>query len=535
MIRLGIDFGTANTVVCFWNEELEVGEPLFLEGLDQVRIGSGGEDERVVPSVCAYGRKSSEKLFGSQVPAYITRDEDLQIFRYTKSVATNRVANNPLPIFGGQIRPKDAAAEFLQKVIANSLIAVDDSDVELVLTAPIEAFDQYRDWLIGSVTDPLGITRIRIVDEATAAAVGYSKKLKPDDPILVFDFGAGTLDITVVVVQKGAEGTLNSGVRTVAKRGADLGGKHVDSYLIRSCIEYWEISMGDTRLLKEIQTRLSEEVEKAKVLLTKQTEVTIEVQHPDTKEKLTRLLSRTEFEQILDDADFLGSVARLLRSTLDEAANKGIRAEDLQGIFMVGGTSLIPCVGKIVRQQFPAEKVFYDKPLEAVARGAASVAGGRELTDFIQHDYSIRHIEPETGIYEYPVIVKAGSGYPSAGVLFSKNVRATYDGQIQLGIQIFEVANKDSAQSSSNLEMQTDTDGTLRLVNVSVQNREERRSVWLNEKTPTFLEANPPAKAFIDRFRVDFFIDSFKRLAISAYDLERGVWVLTNQPVVRLA
>ena len=73
MIRLGIDFGTANTVVCLWNEELEVGEPLFLEGLDQVRIGAGGEDERVVPSVCAYGRKSNEKLFGSQVPAYVRK------------------------------------------------------------------------------------------------------------------------------------------------------------------------------------------------------------------------------------------------------------------------------------------------------------------------------------------------------------------------------------------------------------------------------------------------------------------------------
>ena len=293
--------------------------------------------------------------------------------------------------------------------------------------------------------------------------------------------------------------------------------------------------MGDTRLVKEIQTLLAEEVEKAKVLLTTQTDAMIEVQLHDTSEKLCRVLSRSDFEQILEDADFLGSVARLLRATLDEAANKGIRSEDLQGIFMVGGTSLIPCVGKIVRQQFPPEKVFYDKPLEAVARGAASVAGGRELTDFIQHDYSIRHIEPQTGIYDFPVIVKAGSSYPSSGVLFSKNVRATYDGQIQLGIQVFEIANKDYAQSSTSLEMQTDSDGTLRLVNISAQHREEKRSVWLNEKTPTFLEANPPAKAFIDRFRVDFFVDSFKRLTISAYDLERGVWVLTNQPVVRLA
>ena len=535
MIRLGIDFGTANTVVCTWNDELEIGEPLFLEGLDQLRPGSHGVDQRVIPSVCAFGKTKEVKLFGSQVNSFIGDKDELQIFRYTKSVATNRVANNPVPVHGGSLRPKEAASEFLQQVIANALIAVDDPDVELVLTAPIEAFDEYRDWLIHNVTDPLGISRIRIVDEATAAAVGYSQKLNPDDAILVFDFGAGTLDITVVVIEKGAEGTLSSGVRTIAKRGSDLGGKHIDNYLIRSCINYWGIPTGDTRLQKSFQSLLMEKVELAKIQLTGEFESLVEVSHPDTGVVLNRSISRNDFEQILDEEDFLGSVARLLRSTLDEAANKGILAEDLKGVFMVGGTSLIPCVGKIVRQQFPPERLFYDRPLEAVARGAASIAGGRELTDYIQHDYSIRHIEPETGAYQFPVIVKAGSSYPSEGPLYSKNIRATYDGQIQLGIQIFEIANRVSSESSANLEMQVDSDGSFRLVQVTAQNREEQRSVWLNENSPTFLEANPPAKAFIDRFRVDFFIDQFKRLTISAFDLERGIWVLTNQPVIRLS
>lgn len=534
MIRLGIDFGTANTVVCTWNEELEVGEPLVLEGLDQVRLGSLDLEQRVIPSVCAYSRIADVSLFGSQVSLSREALSDYQLFKFMKSVATNRVANVPSPVFGRQIRPKEAAAEFLQRVIGNSLLVVDDPDVELVLTAPIESFDEYRDWLIHEVVQPLGLTRLRIVDEATAAAVGYSARLKPDDPILVFDFGAGTLDVTVVVVEKDVAGTLKSGVRTIAKRGADLGGKHIDVLLIRSCVDYWGIPKGDTRLLKEVQTRLSSEVERAKIELTTSQDSVVSVLHPYSGDLLQRRISRGEFEQLLDEEDFLGKVARTLRSTLDEASNKGIRSDDLKAIFMVGGTSLVPCVGRIVRQLFSPERVFFDSPLEAVARGAASIAGGHELSDFIQHDYAIRHVDSETGQYQFPVIVSAGSTYPSDGVIFTKNVRATYDGQIQLGIQIYELANREAAEASADLEMQMDGDGGLRLVSVSTQSKEEKRSVWLNEKSPTFLEANPPAKAFDDRFRVEFGIDSYKRLTVSAFDLLRGIWVLSNQPVVRL-
>jgi molecular chaperone DnaK (HSP70) len=520
--------------VCTWNDDLQISEPLVLEGLDHFRIGRSSANERVIPSVCAFSKTSKESFFGAQVQLGQDRNPNLQVFKFMKSVATNRVVNTPHQIFERQIRPKDAAAEFLKQVIGNALLAVDDPDVELVLTAPIEAFDAYRDWLLSDVAQPLGLTRLRILDEATAAAVGYAAKLIPDDPILVFDFGAGTLDITVVVVEKGVAGTLNSGVRAIAKRGTDLGGKHIDSYLIRSCIEYWQIPSGSTRLLKDIQLRLAEEVERAKVELTVATVTQISVEHPESGELLVRELSRTDFEKILDDQDFLGKVSRTLRSTLDEAASKGVRADDLKAIFMVGGTSLVPCIGRIVRQQFSPERVFYDNPLEAVARGAASVAGGRELNDYIQHDYAIRHIETDTGVYEFPVIVKAGSAYPSSGSVFTKNVRATYDGQIQLGIQIFEIANRESSDASSNLEMQFDSDGGLRLISVSPQQKEEMRSVWLNEKSPTFLEANPPAKAFVDRFRVDFGIDEYKRLVVSAFDLDRSIWVLTNQPVIRL-
>jgi hypothetical protein len=59
--------------------------------------------------------------------------------------------------------------------------------------------------------------------------------------------------------------------------------------------------------------------------------------------------------------------------------------------------------------------------------------------------------------------------------------------------------------------------------------------LWLNEDSPTFLEADPPAAAGVDRFRLDFRIDAQKRLTVSAFDIERRLWVLDGHPVVQLA
>ena len=69
------------------------------------------------------------------------------------------------------------------------------------MSSPVESFDTYRDWLVREVRDGLPTARLRVVDEATAAAVGYSARLNPGDAFAVIDFGAGTLDISVVRVE----------------------------------------------------------------------------------------------------------------------------------------------------------------------------------------------------------------------------------------------------------------------------------------------------------------------------------------------
>jgi molecular chaperone DnaK (HSP70) len=231
----------------------------------------------------------------------------------------------------------------------------------------------------------------------------------------------------------------------------------------------------------------------------------------------------------------LGRVNRALRKALEGAFAKGYSSDDIVNVFMVGGTSLIPAVRDLLHLQFDPSIVHMDRPLEAVATGAASIAGGHELHDHIQHDYTIRHVDPGTGAYEFEVIVEAGTGYPTPDPVSSITIKAIHNGQTRMGLAIYELAHATHQTSGADVEIVFDATGGARTVAVTPQQNQERAALWLNEDSPTFLEATPPAAADTDRFRLDFRIDSQKRLTVSAFDLERRIWVLTGHPVVQLA
>ena len=155
--------------------------------------------------------------------------------------------------------------------------------------------------------------------------------------------------------------------------------------------------------------------------------------------------------------------------------------------------------------------------------------------DHIQHNYAIRHVDPSTGTYEFTVIVSTGTEYPTPEPVAVHTIRATRDGQRHLGLAIFELAHATYQQASGDLEIVFDSRGGARAVTVSPQGKQEKSRLWLNEDSPTFLEAEPAGTANIDRFRLEFRIDAQKRLTVSAFDLERRDWVLNQQPVIRLA
>jgi molecular chaperone DnaK (HSP70) len=223
----------------------------------------------------------------------------------------------------------------------------------------------------------------------------------------------------------------------------------------------------------------------------------------------------------------------MVRQALNDAAERGYREDDVQAALIVGGSSQIPSVQRALRQMFGRERVFTNRPLDAVARGAAAFVAGVDFYDHIQHDYAIRYIDPAKGVYDYKTLVRRGTPYPTAEPVARLSLKASHDRQAQLGIAIFEIGEQRSSINPS-LELVFDPSGAARLTQVAPHDLEQRTRFWMNENSPTFLHADPPARQGEPRFEVEFSIDANKRLILTARDLTNAGIVLKDFPVVKL-
>jgi molecular chaperone DnaK len=156
-----------------------------------------------------------------------------------------------------------------------------------------------------------------------------------------------------------------------------------------------------------------------------------------------------------------------------------------------------------------------------------------DFYDHIQHDYAIRYLDREKGKHEYRVIVRRGTPYPTPEPVERLTVKASYDGQVQLGIAIFEMGEH-RQRGGQSVELVWDPSGAARMVQVTPDEEERRTYFWMNEGNPTFLTADPPARQGEGRFAVEFSIDGNKRLLITARDLQAGKTTHRDYPVVKL-
>ena len=176
----------------------------------------------------------------------------------------------------------------------------------------------------------------------------------------------------------------------------------------------------------------------------------------------------------------------------------------------------------------------WDRPLDAVARGAAAFVAGVDFCDHIQHDYAIRHVNPHQGDYDYRIIVKRGTPYPATEPVVQMTLKATYDGQTQLGIAVFEIGARRQRRSEQPVELVFAPSGAARVTHLTPDEEERRTFFWMNEHIPTFLVAHPPAKQGEPRFAVTFGIDGNKRLLITARDVQTGQVTHRDYPVIKL-
>ncbi len=496
MNKLAIDFGNSNTVLALRNEQTGTIETLTLPGISR-------ENSFTVPSRIHYETK--ERFFIGEEAA-----GDAGTFRWMKRYIGLQ-SPYTLAVSDGRIDAKQAAADYLNTLLfyASQTFSFDPND--LTFTVPVESFEHYSEWL-QSIMRKSGAPHIRLVDEATAAAAAYlGGNFHPGDCFLLFDFGGSTLQAVCAMVTEDTE----SGhcCTVLGKSGTSIGGMTVDRWLYEDAVKQGETPSN---------------------LLLRECEAAKEGLSAFQGEKIgNTFYTRDDLDRLLETHRLGETIRTVLKNAIRQMEDHGHPASELKAVIRVGGSCEIPYVRKTLSDFFEDGTVLEGDPFGAVARGAAAFAGGLRIYDFIQHDYAIRSVDPESGTYRYHPFISRGTPYPTKDAAASMIIKGSFDGQTSLGLAIYELT-RDGNTEGCESEVFFEEDGRARIAALSEREKQSEIRFWLNEHVPFFLKADPPAKKSERRFRVRFDIDSNKMLLITADDLLLGTRVFDRVPVIRL-
>lgn len=526
--KLAIDFGTTNSVIAQWNGD---DAPATIVATPEISDITTPGLPPVVPSLLyVEDGQAGTVVCGQQVRERgLDTKRDNRLFRNFKRGVAANPAPEPRNIDNTPWADKDAAKQFVTQLIASLPHSVNDID-QLVLTAPVASFEGYLAWL-NEVVNTIGMDKIRIVDESTAAALGYAVT-KPGAVVMVFDFGGGTLDLSLVQLPESREktggllGKLVGGkarqhtARVIAKAGRIIGGSDVDQWLLAEVLKRTGVT---TETLGSDYATLLTLCEKAKITLSDETETTIRFTAGSNSHETT--ITRAELETLLEANGFFTALRRIVDKVMHVARQRGIYKEDIHYVLMVGGTSLMPSVQKTLGQYFTDMAVRADKPFTAVAEGALQVAAGYGLDDYLVHSYGLRYLN-EQGEHAYDEIIPMGSRYPTEAPV-EVTLGAAHDGQTEVEFIIGEIDTDSVAMIEVKYE-----DGQA--VFVAKADETEQQIVALNEQSLTLAPLAPHGKPGEDRLKAQFSIDDRRQLRLTVIDIQRNVELLKDIPVVTL-
>ncbi len=513
--KAAIDFGNSNTAAAVWNEKTQSAEILRVPEFS-------ADDSFLIPSEISY-EPDGRFYVGAQ--AAREASESAKCFRWMKRYIALR-SPYTLRIGEERIDAYRAAEDFLHAVLASVFAASGEKPDEAVISVPVESFEHYSEWLSGGLRT-FENTRVRLVDEASAAAAGYGARLRPGDSLLVVDFGGSTLQaVCVSVTEEARDG--GRCCRVLGKAGMNLGGMTLDRWIFEDALGRLGLSENDPRV-RSCSGDLLRYCEEFKRKLSDAETAGFDF-FPGTGFTMTRL----ELSGLFEAHGLTASLDRTAEEALRAAEDHGLRRDELTAVIPVGGSCLIPLIRERLESLFSAEKVFRGEPLGAVARGAAVIAGGMHIYDFIQHDYAIRTTDPLTGEYVFRTIIPKGTKYPAEQVGPRMKLKASYDGQTRYGIAVYELRN-DAPRDESRNEIFFHADGSVRVMPLTEEESRAERMFWMNERNPLFLRSDEPGEKSVPRFEVTFGISENKMLTITASDPVSGETVLKDRPVIRLA
>jgi molecular chaperone DnaK len=370
---IGIDLGTTNSVVSV----MEGGQPAVI--VNQ-------EGARLTPSVVAFA-KDGERLVGQVAKRQAVTNPENTVFsikrfmgRTYDEVARGEAARVPYKVVahtngaawisarGKTYSPPEISAMVLQKLKQAAEDYLGEPVTDAVITVPAYFNDAQRQATkdAGAIA---GLNVLRIINEPTAAALAYGLDKKKDETIVVYDFGGGTFDVSVLEVGEGV-------VEVKATNGdTHLGGDDLDDRIIEWLAAEFKKAEGiDLSKDRMALQRLKEGAEKAKIELSTALETDINlpfITADQTGPKHLQVkLSRAKLEQLVDDL-----LQRTMAPVRQALADAGVDARKIDEVVLVGGSTRMPKVQQLVREFFGKEPHKGVNPDEVVAIGAA-VQGG---------------------------------------------------------------------------------------------------------------------------------------------------------------
>ena len=350
---IGIDLGTSNSSAAV----MEGGRPQIIPSAEGAGVASG----KAFPSVVAF-TKDGQKLVGEPAKRQAAVNPEGTVLAAKRKIGTDFKFN----IYGNEYTPQQISAFILQKIKADAESYLGDTVKEAVITVPAYFNDNQRQATkdAGAIA---GLNVLRIINEPTAACLAYGlNKIGKEMKIMVFDFGGGTLDVTIM--EMWAEG----GFKVLATHGdTNLGGTDMDNFLIDFIAEDFKKQNGiDLRNDKMAMQRLREAAEKAKIELS--STVTTDINLPfitadSTGPKhLTMSINRAKVEELVTP------IVSKCKSPIESAmSDSKLSASDIDKVIMVGGPTRMPIVQKFV-ENYVGKKIERGiDPMECVSMGAA--------------------------------------------------------------------------------------------------------------------------------------------------------------------
>ncbi len=360
---IGIDLGTTNSVVAV----MEGGKPTVI---------ANAEGSRTTPSIVGFS-KTGERLVGQLAKRQAIVNPDKTIASIKRHMGDNYKVN----IDGKDYTPQEISSMILRKLADDASAYLGEKVTSAVITVPAYFNDAQRQATkdAGKIA---GLDVLRIVNEPTAAALAYGLEKEKAEKVLVFDLGGGTFDVSVLEIGDGVHEVLSTSGDT------HLGGDDFDQKVMDWICEEFKKQEGiDLTGDKQAMQRVKEAAEKAKCELSSVFETNINLPFitadANGPKHLDLNLTRAKFEEL--SYDLLERCKKPVEQAIQDA---GISKSEINEVVLVGGSSRIPAVQKLVKDYTGKEPNQSVNPDEVVAVGAAVQAGvlAGEVKDIVLLD-----------------------------------------------------------------------------------------------------------------------------------------------------